>query len=133
VIDFGDTSQLGDVTIQDVAGNNVIKHNLFVLVGLPNPDIQATHTSARPGVEPVPRADSVDRVKLRRLIEGAFSTSELNDLCFDLGIDHENVPGEERSARVRELIRYCERHSRIADLVRHVGSLRPHLMAQIEP
>jgi hypothetical protein len=121
VVGFGDQSQLGDVTIQDVAGHNVIKHNLFVLVGLPNPAAGA----------PPPRVDAVDRVRLRRLIEESFSTSELHDLCFDLGIDHENLPGQERSARAREIIRYCERHSRLADLLREVVRLRPHLAAQL--
>lgn len=126
IVSFGEQSQLGDVTIHDVAGNNVIKHNLFVLVGPPPgdpPQSQGAATARAPG------GAGVDRVQLRQLIEAAFNTNEIADLCFDMGIDHEQLPRTEKSAMIRELILYCERHNRVADLLAQFRRLRPDLAA----
>lgn len=117
VVHFGAHNQLGDVTIQDVAGNNVIKNNLFVLIGLPHPP------PAQPAWE------GVDRVALRRAMKESFNTDELQGLCFDLGIDYEELPAGTKSILVQEMIRYCERRNTLPELARRVWAMRPHLRA----
>lgn len=131
VLNFGQQSQLGDVTIRDVAGNNVIKHNLFVLVGSPAPAGTPAPPSPSYGVAGAPSGATVDRVRLRQLIETAFNMGEIDDLCFQLAIDHEQLPGTTRSVRARELVLYCERYGRVGELVALCRRLRPHLAAEL--
>jgi hypothetical protein len=70
--------------------------------------------------------DSEDVVALRRFLISAFSDSELNDLCFDLGVDYENLPGQTKGDKARELIRYAERHRLLNQLIGMSRKLRPH-------
>ncbi|GAB4121492.1 MAG: hypothetical protein Fur005_33830 [Roseiflexaceae bacterium] len=67
----------------------------------------------------------IDRIKLRDLINATFSDAKIQDLCFDLGIDYENLPGSGKSAKARELVSYMERRSRLAELAQKVQQLRP--------
>ena len=51
-----------------------------------------------------------------------FTSDELRDLCFDMGIDDEGLPGATKSDLARELIKYCERRglvNRLRELCRH--------------
>lgn len=65
--------------------------------------------------------------ELRRQIARAFNDSELRDLCFDLEIDYDDLPGEGKSARVRELLRFCMDHARLADLLAYCREQRPSI------
>ena len=58
----------------------------------------------------------MDRPGLRDILVTHFSDGELRDLCFDLGIDYESLPGEGKSAKARELVAYCQRRDRLAEL-----------------
>lgn len=60
----------------------------------------------------------MDRVQLVKFIRDKFSDSELRDLCFELHIDYESLPGEGKAAKARELVSYCERRDRLPDLER---------------
>jgi class 3 adenylate cyclase len=64
---------------------------------------------------------------LRRLLTDAFSESELKDLCFDLDVDDEALPGIGKADKVRALIVLCERNGRLSDLIAACRQLRPHL------
>jgi hypothetical protein len=55
-----------------------------------------------------PSADR--RMSLYRIINYCFNANELRDLCFDLGIDYEDLPRAQKSARVRELVSYYSRY-----------------------
>jgi hypothetical protein len=69
--------------------------------------------------------EQVNTAILRQIITTHFSDSELRDLCFDLNIDYENLPGQGKGDRARELVEYVRRHKRIAELVKEVRRLRP--------
>jgi nucleoside phosphorylase len=69
----------------------------------------------------------MDLALLRQTMTTHFSDSELRDLCFDLGIDDENLPGQGKGAKARELITYCMRHQRIPELIARLSQLRPHV------
>jgi len=64
---------------------------------------------------------------LQQTIQRYFNTSELRSLCFDLGIEYEDLSGENRSDKVRELITYAERHGRTHELIMLCRRLRPHV------
>ncbi len=68
----------------------------------------------------------MDLTELRDFITKYFDYNELRDLCFDLGIDHENLPGESKSAKARELVAYCQRRNRLDELEATCRRLRPH-------
>lgn len=78
----------------------------------------------------VPLLD-VDRQRLasvRVKLATYFSIEELRDLCFDLGVDFDDLPGLTKSSKARELIAFCERHGRTAVLLATARTVRPHVL-----
>jgi Effector-associated domain 7/TIR domain len=67
------------------------------------------------------------RAKLRENLVDDFSDGDLHDLCFDMEIDYESLPGQGKSAKARELIAYCERRGRLPELVAKLYKLRPNV------
>lgn len=65
---------------------------------------------------------------LRRALDDGYNLEELRDLCFELGIDFEDLPGETQSGKARELVLYARRHGLEARLVEQVMRDRPHLL-----
>jgi hypothetical protein len=74
----------------------------------------------------VVETEQVDPIRLRQILTKHFNEQELRDLCFDLNIHYEDLYGESRSDKARELISYCVRHSRIHELEAMCRRLRPH-------
>ena len=64
---------------------------------------------------------------LRDLLAHHFSHEELRGLCFDLGLEYEDLPGETRPGRAQSLIEYCLRRGRLPDLHRRCTELRPQV------
>lgn len=62
---------------------------------------------------------------LRTGIKSEFSLEEIKNLCDDLGIDFEDLGGEGRESKARELIAYCLRRNQLADMVARCEVLRP--------
>jgi hypothetical protein len=54
---------------------------------------------------------------LRRILTSRFSETELRNLCFDLGVDYDSLPGVGTSDKARELIAHLARHNRIPHLI----------------
>ena len=65
----------------------------------------------------------VERDQLRQMLGVSLGEIELRDLCFRLEIDYENLPGETKADKARELIAYCERHGRLPELRAAYGDL----------
>jgi hypothetical protein len=55
--------------------------------------------------------------RLREVLNDRFDVGELRTFCFDLGIDYDNLPGERKADKARELVSYLERHNRLSHLV----------------
>ena len=70
------------------------------------------------------KASTERLTQLREKIIRHFDLEELRTLCADLGVDYADLPGEGRAAKVRELVAYFERQSRIAGLVERCRQLR---------
>lgn len=68
------------------------------------------------------------RLQLRAVLDAVFSENDLRDLCFEMDIDYDNLPGSGKSARARELILYCENRGRLDELADHVRRLRPQAL-----
>jgi hypothetical protein len=66
-----------------------------------------------------------DRRRLRMTLESRFSEDELRGLCFDLGVEYEDLPGASKPAKVIAVIGYFERMHRADELMRSVRELRP--------
>ena len=64
---------------------------------------------------------------LRKALARHFNLAELNTLCFDLGIDYEELAGATKTEKVTALLDYCERHGRLPALLTHVQAERPQI------
>lgn len=66
------------------------------------------------------------RKKLGHTLKHSHDESELRDLCFfEIGVDYEDLPGQSKQDKVRELIKYCERHDLIDTLSVYCKKARP--------
>jgi len=83
------------------------------------------HSDVRTGTEPV------DRGALLGILTQRLSSSELRTLCFDLQVDYEDLAGETKPDKARELIQYLERRGRLPELVPHLRGLRPDIDLRI--
>lgn len=63
---------------------------------------------------------------LRNLISTSFNKGELRTLCFDLGVNYENLPGETLEDKARELVDFCQRRGVLKDLIEKCNALRPN-------
>ena len=66
-------------------------------------------------------------IQLRQALLTYFDVSDLESLCFDLGVDYDALPGEGKAARVVELIEYCARTGRVVELIDHCAGMRPNV------
>lgn len=69
----------------------------------------------------------MDQTELRDKLSIFFNLQELHNLCFDLKIMFENLSGDTREEKARELVEYCFRHGQIQDLVEYCQKMRPHV------
>ncbi len=74
------------------------------------------------------RLDRLHRLRqLRQILAHHFNEGELRTLCFDLGIDYDDLPGDERAGKARELVSYLKRYGRISELVEIGTAMRPDI------
>jgi tetratricopeptide (TPR) repeat protein len=67
-------------------------------------------------------------VLLRQILTDRFDEEELRTLCFDLGVDYDNLPGRGKAAKARELAAYFERRKQIPECVEVGKQLRPDIL-----
>ncbi|MBK8905585.1 MAG: tetratricopeptide repeat protein [Anaerolineaceae bacterium] len=72
----------------------------------------------------------MDRSRLRELLRTAFNEAELQDICFEISIDYEELSGQNKLEKIRELIGYCQRVGRLPDLITVCQKMRPRLAWQ---
>ena len=65
---------------------------------------------------------TVDPAALRRTLEEKFDLEEIQDLCFDLDIDFDDLRGERK--KTRELVLYCQRRDRLKELATRIAEVR---------
>ena len=64
---------------------------------------------------------------LHHLIDQHYTLDEIRLLCFELGIDYEELAGEKKSGKTAELILYCQRHGRLPALLKKLREQQPHV------
>ena len=69
-------------------------------------------------------------VELNSKMNQVFSLAEIESLCFDMGIPFEDLGGDGRGAKIRELIEFCRRRGRDEELVAKVRVERPQVAWQ---
>ena len=94
--------------------------------------LEAVARRAVTSVQPVVAAsdDATHRRRLRELrqqLEAAMDDEELATLCYDLGVDYENLKGNNKQARARELLLHCERTGKLSELTELCRAMRPNL------
>lgn len=72
-------------------------------------------------------AVQIDPPKLHKTIVTHFSLDEIRDLCFDLGLDSDELPPGGKSAKARGLVEMCQRQRRLVDLAEAVLEHRPNI------
>jgi len=66
--------------------------------------------------------------QLRKLLIQHFSLDELRVLCFDLGLEYEDLPGSTRTTKMHGLIEYLQRRSKLYKLLAEVRIQRPDVI-----
>ena len=130
-------SRFGDVDLSVVKGLDTVEHLGPSTVGIDTiyeskgkvpevflrgcgiPDQMIAFIASLPGQPDTYRA------KLRMMIDKHFDRSELQTLCFDMGVDYDGLNGENKSDKARELVAYFQRRGTIRDLVAKCKVLRP--------
>jgi len=86
---------------------------------------------------PYYRLDGPQRQQLRTYLDDRFSLQDLKEMVFDLGYDHESLPGSSKPEFILGLLDYCQHEGSLAALLHQALSRRPdaaiaHLARQIE-
>jgi hypothetical protein len=66
-------------------------------------------------------------VMLAQLLAHRVDSQELRHLCFELGVEYENLGGEGKAAKGRELITYLRRREALPWLVEWLRTHRPDI------
>ena len=67
----------------------------------------------------------VDLINLQTQLVEHFNLSEMQQLCFELSIDFEELAGDRKTDKARELVKLCYRNGRILEIVKLCAELRP--------
>ncbi len=65
--------------------------------------------------------------RLRHLIAQHFSIEEIQNMCFDLSVEYENLPGTTRNDKAREVVSYCVRTGMLDELFLFCRQWRPQV------
>jgi Effector-associated domain 7 len=77
-----------------------------------------------------PELSSINNAQARALVpllNDYFSNSDIDSLCFELGIDDEQLRGQTKDEKARSLVKYVEQRGRLADLKQLMRVARPNL------
>ncbi len=83
---------------------------------------QQVLTPAQPAAE-IDKALLLDRLSGTLDMEGALT------LIFEVGIDYDDLAGETKTAKLRELIRYMERQDQLPRLLAHLRDRYPNVLS----
>ena len=103
---------------------------VLALKGNPGQTIEVIRTQFRRSSGPIRSKESLfeQRRRFFNHMTGAFSLSELKNICFFLGIEYENLPDHnQKDGFVRELLAYTGRIGRLKELIQVLQAERPHL------
>jgi hypothetical protein len=132
-------SVFGDVDLSAVKGLDTVRHRGSSTVGIDTiyeskgkvPEVFLRNCGVPDQmiafIVSLPGQPDTNRAKLRMMIDKYFDKSELQTLCFDMGVDYDGLGGENKSDKARELVAYFQRRGTIRDLVAKCKELRPNV------
>ena len=108
------------------------RHELIYIRALADPDPIIRHSVRRrlkelatnqktTAAAPAPLLD------FREQLYQSFNIEELQDICFEIGLEFEDLPGDTKKSKVRELVLMAERQAFMARLVKTCQRLRPNI------
>ena len=74
--------------------------------------------------------DHNSKVRLAQFLEDYFGKEDLENLCYDLGIDYDNLQGEKKGTKARNLVKFMETQGRIEELHSKLADERSTLYKQ---
>ena len=75
-----------------------------------------------------PLVNNMDTKDLSTVLSDNFDLKELKEICFALGIDYDNLSGENKSIKIIEIIGYLKRRSELDKLILLIQKLRPNIV-----
>lgn len=69
----------------------------------------------------------MEKSQLREMLTLYFNEGELRDICLELDVDYETLPGKGKGNKARELVLYLDRRGRLSEMVEKCQRLRPHV------
>ena len=85
---------------------------------------QVNHYNTAPELKSI---NSADAVALVPLLNESFSRSDIDSLCFEMGIDEEQLRGQTKDEKARSLVKFVEQNERLPELKRLMRVARPNL------
>jgi hypothetical protein len=70
--------------------------------------------------------------ELLQNVKSDYNEQELRELCFELGIDYDDLPGPARKDKCRELIGLLKRQKRLPEFIQLCRNKRPNTLWQKE-
>lgn len=130
----------GDLPADSLAQSNLLVNWIVIVVGVlsvglavflafvrPNWRVTSSQVSRKRRTSSRSGRATSSQTSTREHLTTHFSSGELRDLCFDLDIDYDSLPGNGKSDKARELVAYCLRHGRAQELVARCRELRPQI------
>jgi hypothetical protein len=77
------------------------------------------------------QSDNSTLSKIVELLDKYFSMGDIEGLCFDLGIDDENLEGETKIEKARALVTYCKSRDKLDALKSKMLDERPNLKGKL--
>ena len=109
----GNTLNANDITAENVVvGTQIINHNYA-------------------GANDESVALSSQAQVLYPLLNQSFDLNDLEELCFQLGIDWDNLRGDTKGSKARALLRYCDNRGLVPRLQSLMRLARPNLRDQL--
>lgn len=66
-------------------------------------------------------------VNIRRMIVGRFSLEDIQVICFDIGIDYEDLHGSTKSGKTASLMKFVKRYKKLPDLISAIQYNDPNI------
>lgn len=70
---------------------------------------------------------NADPKQVATVLSQYYSTSELQTMSFELGVDYEDIGGQGKSGKARELVTFMNRRGRLGEIVAYVRETRPQV------
>lgn len=71
------------------------------------------------------------RNEIYRFLVDYFSLDEVQGLCFEMGVEYEDLPGNTKSAKARSLVEHVEHRESLEELKKLMRVARPNLRSQL--